>query len=110
MSTANAIPTASIFTVGSGLITKLVKTTIMMRAAVVITLVELRGGLGGQHRRTQCVAVPFGDEHGAEAGEFSRARQRVRLRGRQPAMRGDRQTQGHAHEGTSVSCFAQLPP
>ena len=67
MSTANAIPTASIFTVGSGLITKLVKTTIMMRAAVVITLVELRGGLGGQHRRTQCVAVPFGDEHGAEA-------------------------------------------
>ena len=36
-STANAIPMASIFTVGLGLITKLVKTTIMMRAAVVIT-------------------------------------------------------------------------
>ncbi len=37
MSTANAIPMASIFTVGLGLITKLVKTTIMMSAAVVIT-------------------------------------------------------------------------
>ena len=38
MSTANAMPIASIFTVGSGLSTKLVNTTIMMRAAVVITL------------------------------------------------------------------------
>ena len=37
ISTANAIPIASIFTVGSGLITKLVNTTIMIAAAVVMT-------------------------------------------------------------------------
>ncbi len=38
MSTAKAIPMASIFTVGSGFSTKLVKTTTMMAAAVVMTL------------------------------------------------------------------------
>ncbi len=38
MSTAKAIPIASIFTVGSVSSTKLVNTTIMMAAAVVMTL------------------------------------------------------------------------
>ena len=37
MSTANAIPMASILTVGSGFSTKLVNTTIMIAAAVVMT-------------------------------------------------------------------------
>lgn len=38
MSTANAMPMASIFTVGSEFSTKLAKTTTMMAAAVVMTL------------------------------------------------------------------------
>ena len=42
MSTAKAIPMASIFTVGSGLSTKLANTTTMMAAAVVMTLAVRR--------------------------------------------------------------------